>query len=93
MISLPNNKSLHLSQFKAFADEKLNVAQNKNLSFIRIENIIGKRRKCWKPEFPIYTQFLKGVFYQRHQKSLFCCKGLYYTTYFQTLTDNKVPIS
>ena len=43
--SLPNNKILDLSKFKAFTDDKINSTQTLKLfffCFLRVENIVGK---------------------------------------------------
>ena len=46
-----NNKILFLSKFKAFTDNKLNVAGM--IEFIeRVENIAEKGKRCWLPVFP-----------------------------------------
>ena len=39
---LPNDKILDLPKFKAFADNKLNVAKMKISSFDRVEGTVGK---------------------------------------------------
>ena len=49
--SLPNDKSLTLTKLKAFADIKFNVAKMMIAIFDRVENIVGKKRKCWLPAF------------------------------------------
>ena len=40
--SLPDDKILALSKLKAFADNKINVAQNIKFVFHKVENIAGK---------------------------------------------------
>ena len=40
--SLPNNKILDCSKFKAFADDKINVGQKLKTVYGRVENIVGK---------------------------------------------------
>ena len=40
--SLPNNKILDSSKLKAFADDKINVAQKLKFAYARVENIVGK---------------------------------------------------
>ena len=60
---LPKDKILDWSKLKAFADDKINVT--KKLKFVVgwVENIVGKRRKCWLPAFsPFPTMFSKGYF-------------------------------
>ena len=47
--SLPNNKILNQSKFKAFADDKIIVTQRLKFVLGRIENIVGKRENaCYK---------------------------------------------
>ena len=38
--SLPNNKILHWSKLKAFAEDKINVDEKYNFGFRRVENIV-----------------------------------------------------
>ena len=60
--SLLNNKILDWSKFKAFADDKLNVARIMISVSDRVENIVGKVRKCWLPAFsPFPTMFFKRL--------------------------------
>ena len=40
---LPNNKFLHWSKLKAFADNKINMSEKLKLCFGRVENIVRKR--------------------------------------------------
>ena len=40
--SLPNNKILGQSKLKAFADNKINVAEKLKFVLGRVENIVGK---------------------------------------------------
>ena len=48
-------------KLKAFADDKLHMNQILHFVFVRVENIAGKRRKCWLPAFsPFPTMFSKG---------------------------------
>ena len=39
--SLPSNKILHVTKLKAFADDKINIAQMMISVFDRVENIVG----------------------------------------------------
>ena len=60
---LPNDKILALTKFKAFADDKIIVTQNLKFVLVRVQNIVGKRRKCWLPAFsPFPTMFYNSVF-------------------------------
>ena len=48
---------------KEFADGKIDVTPKLKFVFGRVENIIGKRRKCWLPAFsPIPTMFQKNCY-------------------------------
>ena len=40
--SLPNDKILDWSKFKAHGEDKINVTQNLNFVLYRVENILGK---------------------------------------------------
>ena len=55
--SLPNDNILDQPKLKVFADDNLNVAKMISLYHI-VENLVGKRRKCWSP-----TMFSKGFFH------------------------------
>ena len=66
--SLPNDKNLECSKFKALADDKINVSQKLKFGFGRVENIVGKGRKCWLPCFqkPSFSESLQvGIVWQR----------------------------
>ena len=46
--------------YKAFANDKINVTEKLKIVFGWVENIVGKRRKCWFPAFsPFPTIFSK----------------------------------
>ena len=59
---LPDDKILGLPKLKAFADDKLNVTQNVKVVSHRIENIMGKRRKCCYQHFLIFLQCFQKAF-------------------------------
>ena len=60
--SLSNYKILALSKLKAFAVDKSNVAKMVISVFDRVENIVGKRKKCWLTAFsPFPTMLSKAV--------------------------------
>ena len=62
---LPNDNLLDWSKSKAFADEKINVTENMLFCLGKVENIVGKRRKCWLPVFsPLPIMFFKGLFFR-----------------------------
>ena len=70
--TLPNDKISDRFKLKAFADDKIDVTEKLKFVFGRVENIVGKRRKCWLPAFsPFPTMFSKG-FFVRVVKSLDC---------------------
>ena len=61
--TLPNDKIVDLSKSKAFADDKINVAEKLKFVFWKGRKHCGKRRKCWLPAFfPFHTMFSKGFF-------------------------------
>ena len=57
--SLPDDKILDLSKFKAFADDKIIVTQKLKFTLGRIENIVGKGENAGY-HFP--TMFSKAFF-------------------------------
>ena len=63
--SLPNNKILDLSKFKANADDKIlvNVIEKLKTDFRRVENIVGKRENIGYLHFLLFLQcFQKASF-------------------------------
>ena len=61
--SLLNNKILDWSKFKAFADDKLNVARIMISVSDRVRNIVGKGENAGYQHFLLFPQcFLKGFF-------------------------------
>ena len=68
----PNDKNLDWSKLNAFADDKINANEKLKFGLERIENIVGKRRKCWVPAFsPFPTMFSIG-FLLKVLKSMDC---------------------
>ena len=64
-LTRPNDKILDQSKLKEFADDKVNVTLKIKFVLGRVENIVGKRRKCWLPAFsPFATMFSKGFLYR-----------------------------
>ena len=59
MNSLPNNKFLDWFTIKAFADDKLNVAENLKFVFGRVENIVGIGEK--KMHFLLFSQCFNSL--------------------------------
>ena len=66
--SLPNNKILDQSKFKAFADDKINVT--KNLRFVsgREENIVGKGENTRYQHFLLFPQCFQKAPFQESLK-------------------------
>ena len=63
MNSLLNDKIFDFIKLKAFADNKINVAQMMISVFDRIENNVGKGESAGYHHFlPFHTMFSKGVF-------------------------------
>ena len=59
--SLPNNKFLDWSKFKASADDKINVNEKFKFIFGRVENIVGKGENAGYQHFLLFpTMFSKG---------------------------------
>ena len=54
--SSPKDKILDLSKFKAFADNNLNVYQNLNIAFGRVENMVGKGENVAYQHFLLFPQ-------------------------------------
>ena len=61
--SLPNDKILDVTKLKAFADNKINVAQMMIPVFDRVENIVGKGENAGYQHFLLFLQcFQKATF-------------------------------
>ena len=58
---LPKDKILDWSKFKTLTDDKIND-QKLNFVLERVENILGKRRKCWLLTSTLPTIFSKTSF-------------------------------
>ena len=61
--SLPNDKILDLSKFKAFADDKLITAQNVKFVHGRVENIVGKGENAGYQHFLLFPQCFQKLSY------------------------------
>ena len=70
--SLPNNKILDWSKFKAFADDKIKFAKMIIFVFNTIENIVGKGENAGYQHFLLFQQCFQKAFYSGSLKS-----GLY----------------
>ena len=53
---LPNNKILDWSKFKAFAENKIHVAENLTFVLQRVENIVGKGKNAGYKHFLFFPQ-------------------------------------
>ena len=54
--SLPTNKLLDCFKLKAFADDKLNLAEELKFVFGRVENILGKGENAGYQHFLLFPQ-------------------------------------
>ena len=52
--SLPNDRILDVTELKAFADDKINVAQMMISAFERVENILGKGENAGYQHFLLF---------------------------------------
>ena len=52
--SLPNDKILDKSKFKALADDKINVTEKLKFGSERIENIVGKGKNAGYQHFLLF---------------------------------------
>ena len=59
---LPHDSILGLPKFKAFADDKLNVAQNVKVVFHKIEDIVGKEENAGYQHFLLFPQCFQEDF-------------------------------
>ena len=60
---LPNDKILHWSKLKAFADDKINVTKKLKFALGRVENIVGKGKNAGYQHFLFFPQcFQKATF-------------------------------
>ena len=59
---LPDDNILGLPKLKAFADDKLNVTQNAEVVFHRIENIVGKEETAGYQHFLLFPQCFQTAF-------------------------------
>ena len=63
--SLPNDKILDVTKLKAFADDKINVAQKMISVFDRVENIVEKGENAGYQHFLLFPQcFQKASFFR-----------------------------
>ena len=65
VISLPNDKYVALTKFTAFIDDKYDVAKIMISVFDMVENIVGKREKCWFTSiFSFFPQCYQKAFFR-----------------------------
>ena len=69
MNPFPDNKILALPKFRAFADGNFTMAQVVQFFPDRVENIVGKRRKCCFPAFSSFPTMFYNSFYSRVVKT------------------------
>ena len=82
--SVPNDKILVRSKFKALADGKINVTEKLKFVLGRVENTVGKGEKCWLPAFSPFPAMFSKAFFFRVVKTPDCVvKG------FNPLPDDK----
>ena len=60
--SLPNDKILDLTKFKALADDKSNVAKIIISLIDRVENIVGKGENAGYQHFLLFPQYFQIAF-------------------------------
>ena len=59
MNSSPNDKTLDLSKFKAFADNNSDVYQKLKSALGRVENIVGKGENAGYQHFLLFPQYFQ----------------------------------
>ena len=70
--SLPNDKILDWSKFKAFADAKIDLTQYLNFALGRVENILGKGENAGYQHFFLFPKCFQESTSLRVVKSLDC---------------------
>ena len=61
--SLPNDKILDWSKFKAFAEDKENVTQKLKFMFKMVENLVGKGENSGYQHFLLFPQCFQNASY------------------------------
>ena len=54
--TIPSEKVLDMTKFKAFADDKIILTQKSKFMLERVENIVGKRENASYQQFLLYPQ-------------------------------------
>ena len=62
--SLPNDKFLDWSKLKAFADDKLNLAEKLKFVLERVENIVRKGENAGYRHFLLFSQCFQKASFQ-----------------------------
>ena len=70
--SLKNDKILHLSKFKAFADDKIILTQKLKFVLGKVKNIVGKGENAGYQHFLLFPQCFQKAFFPRGVKSWYC---------------------
>ena len=64
--SLQNDKILDVTKLKAFADDKINVAQMMISVFDRVENIVEKRENAGYQHFLLFPHSFQDASFRSH---------------------------
>ena len=70
--SLPNNKFLDWSKFRAFADDKLNLTEKLKFVLGKVENIVGKGENAGFQHFLLFPQCFQKPSFLKVVKSRDC---------------------
>ena len=57
----PNNKSLDQSKLKAFAEDKINMNENRNFFFQKAKNIVGKGENAGYQHFLLFPKCFQKI--------------------------------
>ena len=71
-LTLPINKILDWSKFKAIAEDKINVGLKLKAVYGRVENIVGKGENAGYKHFVLFSQCFQKFFLLRVVKSWDC---------------------
>ena len=66
--SLPNDKILDLSEFKAFANDKIILTQKLKFVSGRVENIVGKRENSGYQRFLLFPECFQKLSFREMLK-------------------------
>ena len=62
--SLPSDKFLNLSKFKAFGDDKINVTEKMKFVFAKVKIIVGKRENAGNQHFLVLPLCFLSLLFQ-----------------------------